>query len=128
MTAACLRAFEDSPDFLLQGGNVDLNDSPDDVEIDAEVIVDQPIPHACHRTPLHVGIGIANLSRNTLRRLANHFQTADDRPLKHRIVFQSLASQRLANPVEKLGLNQDVPKNVTRLVRYPRRQQECGGA
>jgi len=59
-----------------------MNHVPHEFEVDPEVPVDQPITHAGHAAPVHVGVGRAELRRQPLRRRADHLEAADEGPLK----------------------------------------------
>ena len=55
-----------------------LNHVPDELEVDAEILVDQPIAHAGHCAPFELRMPGPEVVRDLLGRLANDLQAADE--------------------------------------------------
>ena len=94
--------------FFLQRRNVRLQYAPDNIEVDAEVVVDQAVSHSGLGAPLHRRICVAHLGRQSLRRLADDLKTPDNGALKDGVLLQRLARQRRPHLNEEVRLGEDV--------------------
>ena len=56
---------------------------PNDQIIHATIIVDEPIPHACHLPPIEIGERQARLLQNSLGRLSDDFEAVDKGAFEH---------------------------------------------
>lgn len=65
-------------DVMLECGEAPLNDTPDNLKIHTEVLVDQDIPQRGDAPPRHLGMLTLQLRREVFDRFADHFQIADD--------------------------------------------------
>src|SRR5450759_424798 len=92
-----MRLEKESRDLLLEKGKVVLHDIPDDLDRDAEVVVDDPVPHPGHALPRDVGVCGAGARRDLLGGLADDLKVANDSVLG----FQILAEGGLAGGRER---------------------------
>ncbi len=109
MNPVPLACAQNSAHFRLQRGNVRLQNTPDDIEVDAELVVDQPIPHPGHRTPLHRGVRVAHRCRQSLRRLADDLKTPNNGALQDGIAE---VDKVRARPLLGLKLDKQVNVNI----------------
>lgn len=86
-----------------------------EIEIDAEIVMDESITHAGHRAPLDIWMLCADFARNALCSLADDFETPNDRALHGWIIFKLLACHARADREEVITLDHDMPEKLTRL-------------
>lgn len=121
-------AIQHCLNLAVQRWDISLQDTPDDIEIDAEIVVDQSITHARHGAPFHGRITVPNVLRNSLGSFANNLEASNHGPLHHRIGVELLPRQPFTKVQEKLSFFEDVSENLTRLEGHPSRRQGCGRA
>jgi hypothetical protein len=76
------------------------DDIPDDLVVDAEIVMDQPVPHASHAPPVDPGLAGAELDGEILDCLTDHLEAAYEGRLKG-FLFQKLL------PAEPFGTIED---------------------
>ena len=91
------------------------HDIPDEFEIDAEVVVDQSIPHAGHCAPVDCGMLCPELLWDLLRSLADDLEAPDERATECLVCRKRLEGQAGALANQVVGLDHDVAQVVTRL-------------
>ena len=72
---------QDAPQVLPQDGNLALQYLPYEVVINAEVLVNEPIPHAGHGAPFNSWILGASRGSDLYRGLPDDLEAADKRAL-----------------------------------------------
>ena len=77
------------PDLVGQRRQLVLHDVPDDVHVDAEVIMDENVPQAGYLLPLDLGMAAFRLSGQFLCCLAYYLQVADNRVARTPVLVKS---------------------------------------
>lgn len=68
----------------LAEGKLRGDDVPDEVEIDAEVAMDELVSHPCHLAPRHSRLTLPQSRRHPLRGLSDNLEVPHDSVLNHR--------------------------------------------
>lgn len=110
-----LCCVQDATYLLSKSRNILLHDVPDELIIHAEIVMNQPIAHARHGTPLDVGMSRTKITRDLLCGLANDLKASNDRAPERRVVLKLFAGQARTRGLEVLGLGQHMPKILKRL-------------
>ena len=81
-------------DLHLQGGQIADGGAPDLIEVDAEVAVDQHVPHANGQRPRQGWCEVTNGLRNMRKRLAENLKMVDDPSLNQLVSLERGSTPR----------------------------------
>lgn len=81
-------------DLALQGGQIADGGAPDLIEVDAEVTVDQHVPHTNGQRPRQGWCEVTNGLRNMRKRLAKNLKMVDDPCLNQLVRVKSGSTPR----------------------------------
>ena len=86
-----LQCGNDKLDLASEHWDFSLDHIPNEIKIDAEVVVNQSISHPRHRAPLHVGVRLTEFGRNIFCCLADDLEATYTRALQRRIFEEGFA-------------------------------------
>jgi len=110
---------EDPLNLGAQLWNLLLQHIPDEIQVDAEGVVNEPIAHASHRAPFDIAVLWAHILWNALRCLADDLEAANGRTLQRLVILELLAGHARTGPDQVVSFGEDVPEELTRLERHP---------
>ncbi len=87
----------------------------DQIKIDAEIIVDQSIPHPGHRPPLDIGIPRTELGRNALGGFADDREASNNGALESWVKLELPDRDTGAHREQVVAFGDNVTKKFTRL-------------
>lgn len=85
-----LLGLEHGANLSLQGRNAIADDVPDQLEVNAEVVMNEAIAHAGHGAPLDRRVGRAKVVRHLLGSFANDFDAANKSTPKRLVLDEGL--------------------------------------
>jgi len=76
--SALIRSIQNQGYFFLEGREIGNNSFPNGCQIDAEILMDQFVPHAGNIFPGNIGVSFLYILGKVLRRLADNLELAND--------------------------------------------------
>lgn len=95
-------------DLVRERWNIVARHRPGQVEVNAEVAMDQQVTHARNLPPLDFGVGVLLVRWQALHRLADDLQSADDGVLCPRIGEKFVSCQGAGVLLNPLGAFEDI--------------------
>ena len=107
--------LEDRSDLTAQFWNPVSNDVPDEVVVDTEVIVNEPVAHPRDGAPLNLRVQVAKFRGHLLGGFPDDLEAPDECAAEGFVLLEGLERQPRASLDQVLSLDEDVPQVITRL-------------